>query len=58
MYFADATINGEQKLYIGCNDGTNDRVVLQMYDKYRAEQALYQKKAYYADLWHKGNIYK
>ena len=58
MYFADATINGERKLYIGYNDGAIDRAILQMYDEYRAEQALYQKKAYYADLWHKGAIYK
>jgi mannosyltransferase OCH1-like enzyme len=58
MYFADATISGERKLYVGYNDGTIDRAILQMYDEYRAEQALYQKKAYYADLWHKGNIYK
>ena len=57
MYFADATIDGEQKLYIGCNDGTTDRVILQMYDGYRKEQSLYQKKAYYADLWHKRSIY-
>lgn len=35
----------------------NNRIILKIYDQYRNEQKLYQKKKYYADFWRERNIY-
>jgi hypothetical protein len=34
-----------------------DRIILQFYDHYREEQAKYQKKKRYMDLWYEKTIY-
>jgi mannosyltransferase OCH1-like enzyme len=52
------------KLYHGYKECINkyyivyqDRIILQFYDHYREEQAKYQKKKRYIDLWLEKNIY-
>jgi mannosyltransferase OCH1-like enzyme len=58
MYFENATANGKDNYYIGYNNGKDDIIILKIYDKYRDEQRLYQKKTYYANLWNEKKIYK
>ena len=58
MYFENATANGKDNYYIGYNNGKDDIIILKIYDEYRDEQRLYQKKSYYANLWNEKKIYK
>lgn len=55
IYFTDITL--ENNSNIQCMVYMN-KVILKYYDGYRKEQAKYQKRKYYADLWRERNIYK
>ena len=57
MYFENAIANGRDKFYIGYNNGNINMIILKIYDEYREEQKIYQKKSYYADLWNRKEIY-
>ena len=51
------TPGGVASLSLGYNNGENDIIILKMYDEYREEQKIYQKNAYYANLWNEKKIY-
>ena len=57
LYFENATANGRDNYYIGYKNGKREIIILKMYDEYREEQQMYQKKSYYANLWNEKKIY-
>ena len=57
IHFENIFVYGRDNFYIVYNDGEKEILVFKIYDEYRSEQKVYQKNAYYADLWNEKNIY-